>query len=122
MQIIHYGGDTFLTGDDIAFAVVEYAKALALAESSATIGIPFQRDDTSIGHLELLVGPASQIWLAGPTSQIVLESSTASDHELRDDALVASITQQIMLAEFDETRPIDVEDQADAALVIPDGY
>jgi hypothetical protein len=113
MQIIHYGGDTFLTGDDIAFAVVEYAKALALAESSATIGIPFQRDDTSIGHLELLGGPASQI---------VLESSTASDHELRDDALVASITQQIMLAEFDETRPIDVEDQADAALVIPDDY
>jgi hypothetical protein len=113
MQLIHYSGDTYLTGDDIAFAVIEYAKTLALAESSATVGIPFQREDTSTGHLELLIGPASQL---------VLESSTTSGDELRDDELVASLTQKTALAQSPHDRAIDVEDQADARLTVPDDY
>jgi hypothetical protein len=113
MQIIHYSSESYLTGDDIAFAVVEYAKALALAESSATIGIPFQREDTSIGHLELLIGPASQI---------VLESSSTPGPELRDDELVASITQETRRAQAGEDAPIDLDEQTDALLTIPDDY
>jgi hypothetical protein len=113
MQIIHYSGDTYLTGDDIAFAVVEYAKTLALAESSATVGIPFRRDDTSTGHLELLIGPASQI---------VLESSPTSGHELQDEELVASLNQKTMLAQVTDDGAIDVEDQADARLTVPEDY
>jgi hypothetical protein len=113
MQIIHYSGDTYLTGDDIAFAVVEYAKTLALADSSATIGIPFQRDDTSTGHLELLSGPASQI---------VIESSTSSGHELRDEEVVASITQKTRLAQSEDDGSIDIDDQADAVLTVPGDY
>jgi hypothetical protein len=113
MQIIHYSGDTYLTGDNIAFAVIEYAKTLALAESSATVGIPFRRDDTSTGHLELLIGPASQL---------VLESSPASGHELQDEELVASLTQKTMLAQFTYDGPIDVDDQIDARVAVPDDY
>jgi hypothetical protein len=110
VQLIHYSDDTYETGDDLAHAVVEYAKALALVDSSATIDIPFRREDATIGQLELLIGPASQI---------VLESSpTTAGAELRDDALVASIAHKTLLLRTDHHTALDVDDQADAAMPI----
>ncbi|WP_445443047.1 hypothetical protein [Clavibacter sp. km1a] len=112
MQLIHYSDDTYATGDEIAYAVIRYAEALALVESSATVGIPFRRADATVGHLEMLVGPASQI---------VLESSPdTTDDELRDADLVASITERTLLLSTDQCTSIDIDDQSDATSAVPD--
>ena len=62
MDRIHYAGDSNLTGTEIARALLEYAQALAVAGSSATVDIPVvDQRDGSIGRSELLIGPASQL-------------------------------------------------------------
>lgn len=62
MDRIHYAGDSILTGTEIARALLEYAQALAVAGTSATVDIPIVNEaDGSIGRSELLIGPASQL-------------------------------------------------------------
>ena len=62
MDRIHYAGDSILTGSEIAHALLEYAQALAVAGTSATVVIPVvDEHDGSIERSELLIGPASQL-------------------------------------------------------------
>src|SRR3954447_25988663 len=62
MDRIHYAGDSILTGTEIARALLEYAQALAVAGTSATVDIPVVDErDGSLGRSELLIGPASQL-------------------------------------------------------------
>jgi hypothetical protein len=111
MQIIHYGEATYVTGDDIAHAVIEYAKALARAESSDTIAMPFRRDEGTDGQLELLIGPASQM---------VLERTDTVGGEILDQELVDDIMRRVGLLDVDSSDPIRIADQADAALHVPE--
>ncbi len=79
MDRIHYAGDSVLTGTEIARALLEYAQALAVADTSATVDIPVVNEsDGSIGRSELLIGPASQ--LISDTEESPYED--AIDHKL----------------------------------------
>jgi hypothetical protein len=79
MDRIHYAGDSILTGTEIAHALLEYAQALAVAGTSATVDIPVVDErDGSIGRSELLIGPASQ--LISDTEQSPYED--VIDHDL----------------------------------------
>lgn len=111
MQIIHYGEAAYVTGDDIAHAVIEYAKALARAESSDTVTMPFRRDGGTDGRLEMLIGPASQI---------VLERTDAVGDEIRDAGLVDDIQRRVRALATGTAGPIEIADQGDAVLRIPD--
>ncbi|WP_116053515.1 hypothetical protein [Clavibacter sp. 199] len=83
MHIIHYADGRYLTGDEVAAAVVEYAEALAReGTAAATVVIPVRVDDGSVERVEVLIGPASQI---------VIEAGEPSDDELLDPELVARI-------------------------------
>lgn len=61
MKRIIYAGSEFLTGDDIAVALMRYSAALAEVGEAETVTIPAVEPDGSIGAVDLLVGPASQI-------------------------------------------------------------
>lgn len=84
MQRIFYAGDSVLTGTDIAHAVLAYAQALALADSSETIAIPVLLPDGEQGEASILIGPASQL---------IAETATDDVDELVDEALVARLTE-----------------------------
>jgi len=66
MKTIHYAGEEYLTGDDLADAVVEYAKELARHDTSASIDVPVITADGSVVDATFLLGPASQL-VAVPT-------------------------------------------------------
>lgn len=61
MQLIMYGGEEFLTGDEIADALLAYGRALGEEERAEIIEIPVREDDGSIVAAKFLIGPASQI-------------------------------------------------------------
>jgi hypothetical protein len=62
MQRIYFcTGTSFLTGDDIADAVLEYAWVLAQYGRFDLVRVPTRRADGSTGSSTLLVGPSSQI-------------------------------------------------------------
>lgn len=61
MQLISYGGGEFLTGDDIATALLEYGRALGAEDKAEIVRMPIIGDDGFPTMATLLIGPASQI-------------------------------------------------------------
>jgi hypothetical protein len=57
MRQVSYAGGTFVTGDRIADALLDYAVALANAARASTVDVPVAGD----GHIRMLIGPASQV-------------------------------------------------------------
>lgn len=78
MQVIFYAGGEFLTGDDIADALLEYSRALGQEDMAQIVDIPVRESDGSTSVARFLIGPASQI---------VTKSAPGSGEELRDDAV-----------------------------------
>ena len=84
MQRIYYAGDHFLTGTEIAKALVSYAAALAQQGTAGAIEIPVRHeDDGRAAVVNFLVGPASQI--------MTEEIAARDDDEVRDDELVVRL-------------------------------
>jgi hypothetical protein len=105
MERIHYAGDSLLTGTDIARALIEYANALAMAEQSATVEIPVQLPDGTIGRANFLIGPASQL---------VSQTETSSFDEVVDPALVERLTRET--GRLRPARPVSGAGGTDAEL------
>ncbi|MBD5382837.1 hypothetical protein ACR8AL_00645 [Clavibacter sepedonicus] len=83
VHTIHYADGRYLTGDDIARAVVECAQELARAgAAAATVTVPVWLPQGGVGSVDLLIGPASQI---------VAEPVGPSEDELRDPEAVERI-------------------------------
>ena len=61
MQLIMYSGGEFLTGDDIAAALLEYSRALGQEDTAKIVEIPILEEDGSRTVATFLIGPASQI-------------------------------------------------------------
>lgn len=97
MHRIYYAGDRFLTGSEIARALVDYAAALAQHGRAATIEIPVHHeDDVGRGVVNFLVGPASQI--------VTEEIEAVGYDEIEDDQVVAHL--RTLTAELAPMHPV----------------
>lgn len=81
MRRIHYAEESIVTGDAIAFALLEYARMLAVSSRADTVELPTLLDE-SVTSVRVLLGPSSQM--------LVSEEHTRAD-EIVDEALVAEI-------------------------------
>ncbi len=80
MKLLIYAGGEYLTGDDIALALVDYSQALASVGTAESVEIPIREKDGSAG---------TAVFLVGPSSQIVAKSTHGDGQdELVDDAVV----------------------------------
>jgi hypothetical protein len=61
MQVIVYAGGEYMTGDEIATALLEYSRALGQEDTAQIVEIPIIADDGSRAEAKFLIGPASQI-------------------------------------------------------------
>ena len=61
MQQITYAGGSFVTSDEVADALVDYAAALANADRAAGIDVPANGLPSGGESLKMLIGPASQL-------------------------------------------------------------
>ena len=68
-----YAGGEYLTGDEIALALLEYGESLAEVGEAATVEIPISKGGRRV-HATFLIGPSSQI--------------VATDFETADEELV----------------------------------
>jgi len=82
MKSIHYAADEFLTGDDIADALVHLAEALAQYETSLAVDVPVRFSTGDVMPVSFLLGPASQL---------VAVPSADTTGEIEDAELVASL-------------------------------
>jgi hypothetical protein len=82
MRRIVYAGTAFYTGDTVAEALMEYARALARHDIADTVFVPGRTMQGDVDRVEVLIGPASQI---------VSEPVELVGPELEDDALVSRL-------------------------------
>lgn len=103
MQQITYAGARFVTGTEIAKALVSYAAALARHGRADTVEIPVRHeDDGQLGIVSFLVGPASQL--------VTEDVHVDGGQEIRDQVLVARL--HTLTVELEPVRPA-VADSAD---------
>lgn len=83
---IHYADEYLVTGDRIAAALVDYARALAMLGRSDSIDLPGMDRDGVRQRFQILLGPASQM--------LVSEQQTHED-DIVDDELVLDIEERV---------------------------
>jgi hypothetical protein len=83
MRKIDYAGTAFYTGNDVAEALLDYARALARHGIADTVFVPGRTAQGDLDKIEVLLGPASQI---------VSEPIDLVGPELDDPELVAKLT------------------------------
>ncbi|GAB2846597.1 hypothetical protein GCM10027024_22470 [Microbacterium insulae] len=81
-MVIVYAGNEFLTGNDVALALVDYSQALARAGAAESIVIPVRDADGTDQEAVFLVGPASQL---------VAKPVDGAGDELIDEAAVTEL-------------------------------
>ena len=86
MKLVIYAGGEYLTGDEIAEALIDLSEALADDGSAETIDLPFIDRDGTRQTASFLVGPASQI---------VAKTISEESEELRDPDAVERIQARI---------------------------
>jgi hypothetical protein len=77
-----YAGGEYLTGDEIAVALLEYGESLAEAGVAGMVEIPIIADEGQRVQATFLIGPASQI---------VATDAEAAGDELVDDVVVEQL-------------------------------
>ena len=104
MRRVAYAGGSFLTGDRIADALLDYAATLARAGQADRVSIPALGTDDEILAFDLVVGPASQL---------ISEPIEFAGEELDDDALITELERRGRLARagrLGEPTPRDPEE------------
>ncbi len=61
MRRIVYAGTVFYTGDSLAAALLEYARALASRGMADAVHVPGRLPNSEAEEIEVLIGPASQL-------------------------------------------------------------
>jgi hypothetical protein len=98
MQVITYAGGEFLTGDDIADALLEYSRALGEEDQAQLVQIPVREPDGSQTTARFLIGPASQI---------VAKAVPSGVDELVNDEVVARLRRLTRGLSFPEASAVD---------------
>ena len=70
MRRVYYASGSFLTGNSIAAAVLDYADALTQTSASDVIEFPIILPTGQLGSASLLIGPASQLASATEVSDL----------------------------------------------------
>jgi hypothetical protein len=90
MKQIRYGERTWLVGDTTADTLMDYAAALARADSAEHVALTVLDVNGAQEHLDLLIGPATMMTaedggdeFAEPDNSAMDESMRASTEDLR---------------------------------------
>lgn len=84
MRKVSYGGESFVTSDEAADALLDFAAAAALDEFAAVVQIPALSETGGTSTVKLILGPSSEL----------LTSSITSSEEIDTRDAVAFLTEQ----------------------------
>ena len=92
MRYLRYAGEAFLTGDDLAAAVMRLAEALASQHSTASIRIPVRMPDGATGEASMLLGPGTQLAMTPgpPVERELVDSTVLGEVESRIEQLTGA--------------------------------
>ena len=106
MKKISYAGESFVTSDGVADALLRFVAALGVNHTSASVEIPTYSTSDEIELVQLVVGPSSEI-LSRPDSSKALTGETARANgpersaveRLDAGTLALTVTQNVVYAQ-----------------------
>lgn len=107
MKRIRYAGGSFLTGDAIADALLDYATALARAGTADHVIVPGLGADEAPTSVDVVVGPASQL---------IAEHEESGAEEPHHEEFVADLRRRTRLATVGRVEQIGPPAGPDAAI------
>ncbi len=106
MHRIHYGAVAYLTGDEIARAVLDYAAVLARSSDVDVVAMPVREPDGSLRELRMLLGSGLPI--------AATDVGPGNPEELHDDVLIAELQRRAARRRH-TVRSLTPQEAADAA-------
>lgn len=103
MQKIMYAGGEFLTGDEIADALLGYSRALGDENRAEIVEIPVVDSNGAVETARFLIGPASQI---------VARTVSGYENELEDQDLVRRLNRLTLGTESPTGEPFEARERA----------
>lgn len=91
MKRVNYGGESFLTSDDTADALVDLTAALGRAQHAQVVELPIVGADGVIRLARMVLGPASQVVTIPEDSLFADPESAAVVRDLEERARAVSI-------------------------------
>jgi hypothetical protein len=86
VKIVLYAGGEYLTGDEIADALVLYSQVLAQAGTAESVEVPIREPNGDT---------TSAVFLVGPASQLVVKQAPTDGDELVDDGVVELLKSRV---------------------------
>ncbi|NUT58169.1 MAG: hypothetical protein HOQ00_04900 [Agromyces sp.] len=83
MHRIHYGAVAYLTGDEIARAVLDYAAVLVRTGDADVVALPVREPDHSLREVRMLLGVGMPI--------AATDIGPGNPEELHDEVLIADL-------------------------------
>ncbi|MDQ1597367.1 MAG: hypothetical protein QOI70_791 [Microbacteriaceae bacterium] len=77
MKRVAYGGESFITSDEAAEALLAFAAAAAMSDVAEVVPVPSVRDDGAVVVVELVIGPSSEL-ITSPVDSRFPEPDTRS--------------------------------------------
>ena len=75
MQSVSYGGESFVTSDDGAAALLEFAASAAMSGVGEVVALPSVQADGSVVSVSLVIGPSSEL-MTTPVETLQTEPDT----------------------------------------------
>ncbi len=105
MKLLSNRYGSFLTGDDIADAVLHYGLALAKRKELDVVDIPYRTGDGSIGRVQLTIG-----WLTPTVATTTSAMSASGADELIEVDTSLSIYDRAMSTGVIRARPFSADE------------
>ena len=83
MRSISYGGESFTTSDDAADALLEFAAAAAMNDFAGVVHVPALDEQGERITADLVIGPASELFVIPAHSGFAEPDTTAEVADLR---------------------------------------
>ncbi|QNE47002.1 hypothetical protein F1C58_08885 [Glaciihabitans sp. INWT7] len=75
MQRVSYGGESFITSDDGAAALLDFAASAAMSAVGEVVSLPIVLEDGRVVSVRLVIGPSSEL-LTTPIESSLPEPDT----------------------------------------------
>lgn len=83
MRTVSYGGESFITSDEAAAALLDFTAAAALSDFAAVVHVPAIDGTGARITADLVIGPSSEVFVLPATSKFDEPDTRAAVAELR---------------------------------------
>jgi hypothetical protein len=98
MRTVSYGGESFVTSDEAAAALLDFAAAAALSDFAAVVHVPALDESGATIMTDLVIGPSSELFVTPTTSDFSAPDTADAVADLKRQTTELGVSRHISTA------------------------